>query len=198
MESYLNGSGLPNCKYESHVVHFDNITIDDSGSKNDFVTHLRTPIKDVVTAEMISCSMNIPAAQGNVCYVVINELSSAFNTKTGNVTGNTITSDQVSSPFMKVQTQPSSRTTYKAGDYPAATEFIHPIERLSSLSVRLLNQNGTGLVALNPSDDNVFFTLRFVCMRQNLCSTLEVKDLKGQDYRGAAPKKKRPVIYYYE
>lgn len=171
MESYLNGSGLPNCNYESHVVHLDNITIDDGGSKNDFVTRLRTPLKDVVTAQMISCSMNVPAAQGNVCYVVINELCSAFNTKTGNVAGNIITSDQVGNPFMKVQTNPSSRTSYKAGDYPAVTEFIRPIERLANLSVRLINQDGSGLVTLDPTDDNVFFTLRLVCMRRNLCRT---------------------------
>lgn len=170
MESYLNGTGLPNCQYESHVVHFDSTTSDSGGATNDFTVRIRTPLKDIVTAQLISASV---ASGGSdvVGYLIIDELMSGFNTKAGNTSGNVISSDQVTAPFAKILLDTTGRTSYKAGDYPVFTEFIRPIERLSRMRVRLMNQDGTGLLTLSGGQPT-FFTIRFVCMRQNLCRVL--------------------------
>jgi hypothetical protein len=169
MESYLNGTGLPNCQYESHVVHFDSVTSDGTAA-NDFTVRLRTPLKDIVTAQLISASVH-SGGSDVVGYLIIDELMSGFNTKAGNTSGNVITSDQVSAPFAKLLLDAAARTSYKAGDYPVFTEFIRPIERLSRMRMRLIDQGGTGLLTLSGSTET-FFTIRFVCMRQNLCRVL--------------------------
>ena len=56
---------------------------------NNFVVHLPKVMENIVEAEIISASIGNPQSS-NVAYIVINELQSDFNSKTGNTVGNTI------------------------------------------------------------------------------------------------------------
>lgn len=203
MTSYINKTGgPPNCDYEYHVLHLTSRLGDDGGTEMQYRQHLTKPLKDIVAVEVLTCSFHPGGSADDVCYLVIDELSSQFNQQASNLIGNTFTTTPLGNPLLTlpVVTGPGNRVVYQCGDCPNITEFIHPIERLSRLHVAFRQCDGT-LVPSHASPEPSYLSLRFWCLRQNLCKDLKVEDLKGEDYRGAKPVTKkpvRPVIYYYE
>lgn len=204
MTSYINKSGgPPNCDYEYHTLHLANTLSDDGGTGSDFTVRLTYPLKDIVSVQVTSCSLYSATAADAVGFVVIDELSSHFNQQATNVVSNTITSTPLGNPLIELPIHingKNSRMYFEHGENPNCTEFVHPIERISRLTVHFRQCDGSSIPMHNTSE-KTFISLKFTCMRQNLCKNLEVNNLKGEDYRGAKPATKkpvRPVIYYYE
>ena len=191
----MNYEGKPDCNFEYRTVHVDSIyadgTLDTDGYilANNFTVSLPNPIEDIVECKVVSASMDqVPALvnkTSNIAYLVIDELSSQFNSQTGNLImtqrGTTASGDPIYG--QSVNTRPSGaaiakfqldntateRQTYKGNDYPCITQYITPIKKLNKLSVRIIGQDGSTLVPLQPP---FFCTLTFTTMRRNLCVRL--------------------------
>lgn len=190
----MNYEGKPDCNFEYRTVHVDSIyadgTFDGAGNilANNFTVSLPNPIENIVECKVISASMDqVPAlaATSNIAYLVVDELTSQFNSQSGNVTltqvgttasGQAINGQRVSSrpsgaaiAKFQLDNTSSDRQTYKGNDYPCITQYIVPIERLSKLSIKVYGEDGASLVPLEPP---FFCTLSFTTMKRNLCVRL--------------------------
>ena len=168
------GNNTPNCSYEFYTVHTDSLsgdTLTDFTTLNQsaFTPFLFRPLENVVQVSVQSA--NIPlAGTSNVCYLRVNELGSQFNETGGQATSNAITSvpvtkDRIRGSLAKFNKAASGRTIYNQNDYSTQTQFITPINKIDRLTIELLDETGSNSYV----DSNVFISLRFTCMKENLC-----------------------------
>jgi len=186
----------PNCNYEYHNVHVDSMYVENPNDQfgilvpNQFVTFMPREIENIVQVEVNSASLRFSAATSNVAYIVIDELNSQFNSRTGNVVPTQYdgggflpenvtsqggsTSTTRSNPAilaMPIDDSDNKRKFFSSnGNFPAVTQFINPIQRLRRLSVNIYDDSGNTLVTnLLPL---VTMDLKFTCLKPNLCTRL--------------------------
>ena len=165
----------PNCDYEFHTLHVDSIYAESPVSSlgataNNFVVHLPKMMENVAEVELISASIGNPLSS-NVAYIVIDELQSDFNSKTGNTEGNTISTSAASRSIAKYQIDPAvtTRQNFNFNDCPVTTQYINPIQRLDRLTVKILDEKG---ISPMPMADPFFCSIKFSCIKPNLCTRL--------------------------
>ena len=154
--------------YEFHTVHIQSNV---SPNANNFVGRLIYPLKDVVQVSVLLADMNTynSAETTHELYLTIDELQSQFNQIAGNVQSNVIGLTNnlaaVKNPLASFPRELNARTIYKQNDYSTQTQFITPIRKLERLTCQIYNTEGNLANIEHPT----FLSLRFTCLRSNLC-----------------------------
>lgn len=158
---------MPECEYEYYTIHTDSVT-DPSTTGNTYTTYLINPIKDIIESRVLLTSFDASTSLSNVCYLIVDELSSAFNDTTGNssLSANPSTKSQIQNPLTKFIVNDVGRTIYKEYDYNSSVQYFNPIRKLDRLSTKLRDANGN-LIVLNSNDVHVSY--QFKCKRGNFC-----------------------------
>jgi hypothetical protein len=172
--SYVS-SGLPDFNYEYHTISFDTL---DQTSANNFTVYFNTPLKQVVQARLLGLHVHTRGSVEHL-YMRVRELESNFNdrlTKDPPGPTNVVTNPVQSRARGAFGSIISTNDSGSASDilitfrdnYDQITQFIHPIEHLDRLTVKLYNQNGA--LIPNPSGgiEVNHFIIKFVCRSPNL------------------------------
>ena len=165
-------TGLPDFNYEYHTISFDSL---DQTSANTFTVYFNTPLRQVVQARLLAAHIHTRGTVEHV-YLRIRELESNFNDRLTKDPPTTPATSPVQSiargafaSIITVADVPSSNQLITFRDnYDQITQFIHPIEHLDRLTVKLYNQNGA--LIPNPSGgiEINHFIIKFVCRAPNL------------------------------
>ena len=156
--------------YEFHTVHIQSNEED----ANNFVGRLIYPLKDIVQVSVLMADMNTfnMTSKTPDLYLSIEELQSQFNQIAGNVQSNVIglpyNLASIKNPLAVFPVNipiGGERTRYLQNDYSTQTQFITPIRKLERLTCKIYDINGD-LATLN---DHTLISLRFTCLRSNLC-----------------------------
>ena len=165
--------GLPDFNYEYHTITFDTL---DQPSANAFTVYFNTPLRQVVQARLQGLHVHTRGSVEHL-YMRIRELESNFNDR---LTKNPPTTP-ATSPVQSIargafgsiisdndQGSSSDQLIIFKDNYDLITQFIHPIENLDRLTVKLYNQNGA--LIPNPSGGKEInhFIIKFVCRSPNL------------------------------
>jgi len=164
--------GLPDFNYEYHTISFDTL---DQTSSNSFTVYFNTPLKQVVQARLLGLHVHTRGSVEHL-YMRVRELESNFNDRLTKDPPTTPATSPVQSiargafaSIITVDDVPSSDQLITFRDnYDQITQFIHPIEHLDRLTVKLFNQNGA--LIPNPSGgiEINHFIIKFVCRSPNL------------------------------
>ena len=163
---------MPDFNYEYHTISFDTL---DQTSANTFTVYFNTPLKQVVQARLLGLHVHTRGSVEHL-YMRIRELESNFNDRLTKDPPTTPATSPVQSiargafaSIITVDDVPSSDQLITFRDnYDQITQFIHPIEHLDRLTVKLFNQNGA--LIPNPSGgiEINHFIIKFVCRSPNL------------------------------
>jgi hypothetical protein len=166
-------------EYEKHYVHLDSIYCDESNSSvgliqpNQFTVHLQQELRNVVSCEILSVNFWKIEPQSNVAFIVVDELSSNFNSRTGNVQSGTISTTPSTVAQLKIPVDDADITRqywYSSTDHPQICQYIVPIPKLNRLQVRVYEETGKDLLFL----EAVFnMTMKFTCKRKNIPPILD-------------------------
>ena len=180
---------------EIYTVNVDSIGFA-STTQSDFTTFFNIPLKNVVSAELLSA--NIPwttanSPSSNVIYDWVEQLVTKFNDRTlpglaenqGTLatSANPVVNAPISTSAIQVsntsvlqgsfvrfnveQTPGNTRTMYEsAGNFSSKVSFIDPIRKVDKLHIRILDERGTPLNVTASS----FFSFRFECSKNNICN----------------------------
>ena len=169
--SYVS-TGIPDFNYEYHTISFDTL---DQTSANTFTVYFNTPLRQVVQARLLAAHVHTRGTVEHL-YVRIRELESNFNDRLTKNPPNVPATSPVQSiargtfaSIITVVDAPASDQLITFRDnYDQTTQFIHPIENLDRLTVKLFNQNGA--LIPNPSGgiEINHFVIRFICRAPNL------------------------------
>ena len=169
--SYVS-TGLPDFNYEYHTISFDTL---DQTSSNTFTVYFNTPLRQVVQARLLAAHVHTRGTVEHL-YLRIRELESNFNDRLSKNPPNVPAAVPVQSiargafaSIITVNDVPASDQLITFRDnYDQITQFIHPIEHLDRLTVKLFNQNGA--LIPNPSGgiEVNHFIIKFVCRAPNL------------------------------
>jgi len=168
-------TGLPDFNYEYHTISFDTL---DQPSSNNFTVYFNTPLRQVVQARLLGVHVHTRGSVEHL-YMRVRELESNFNDRlTKDPPGPT---NAAASPVQSIargafgsiisdndQGASSDQLIVFKDNYDQITQFIHPIEHLDRLTVKLFNQNGA--LIPNPSGgiEVNHFIIKFVCRAPNL------------------------------
>ena len=164
--------GLPDFNYEYHTISFDTL---DQTSSNSFTVYFNTPLKQVVQARLLGLHVHTRGSVEHL-YVRIRELESNFNDRLTKDPPTTTSVSPVQSiargafaSIITVDDVPSSDQLITFRDnYDQITQFIHPIEHLDRLTVKLFNQNGALIPNPSGGKEVNHFIIKFVCRAPNL------------------------------
>lgn len=153
----------PNCDYETYTI---NVSSNVSTDNSSFKTLIVTPLKDIVEFSLIACSL--PDTTSNVLYISVNEIDSVFSDYSHPVSTTTPPNLRkclgcIYRTFSGATAD--SRIVYR-NEYPIKARIIHPLERLSNLTISLFDDTG----ALIPSTTPAYYTFQIKCLRKNLCN----------------------------
>jgi hypothetical protein len=165
-------SSIPDFNYEYHTISFDTL---DQTSSNNFTVYFNTPLKQVVQARLLGLHVHTRGSVEHL-YMRVRELESNFNDRLTKDPPTTPATSPVQSiargafaSIITVDDVPSSDQLITFRDnYDQITQFIHPIEHLDRLTVKLFNQNGALIPNPSGSIEVNHFIIRFVCRAPNL------------------------------
>ena len=165
--------GLPDYNYEYHTISFDTL---DQTSSNNFTVYFNTALKQVVQARLLGLHVHTRGSVEHL-YMRVRELESNFNDRLTKDPPSVVSASPVQSiargAFGSIISDNDKGTgsdqliVFK-DNYDQITQFIHPIEHLDRLTVKLYNQNGA--LIPNPSGgvEVNHFIIKFVCRAPNL------------------------------
>jgi hypothetical protein len=165
--------GLPDFNYEYHTISFDTL---DQTSSNNFTVYFNTPLKQVVQARLLGLHVHTRGSVEHL-YVRIRELESNFNDRLSKNPPNVPSASPVQSiargAFASIisdndQGSASDQLMVFKDNYDQITQFIHPIEHLDRLTVKLFNQNGALIPNPSGGQEINHFIIKFVCRSPNL------------------------------
>jgi len=173
------------CDTEVYTIKIDSVY---AASNTSFVSYLNIPLRNVIKAELLSCSFhgNATSIPTSAIHVHVEELKSKFVDR-----GNLNYDSQVAGIISSEGTAPSStisntsmlatsivcipisdgipdhRTIFTVGNYfPVELVYIDPIRQIEKLTVNLYASSG-GQPDLTGGP--TFMTLRFTCSKPNRC-----------------------------
>ena len=168
-------SGLPDFNYEYHTITFDTLN---QASANNFTVYFNTPLKQVVQARLLGVHVHTRGSVEHL-YLRIRELESNFNDRLTkdppgptNVAPNPVQSI-ARGAFGSIITDydqgaNSNQLILFKDNYDQITQFIHPIENLDRLTVKLFDQNGALIRNQSGGTEINHFIIKFVCRAPNL------------------------------
>jgi len=170
--SYVS-TGLPDFNYEYHTITFDTL---DQTSSNNFTVYFNTPLKQVVQARLLGLHVHTIGTVEHL-YVRIREFESNFNDRLTKNPPNVPAAAPVQSiargAFASIISDndkdkgANQLITFK-DNYDQTTQFIHPIENLDRLTVKLFDQNGALIPDPSGGIEINHFVLRIICRSPNL------------------------------
>ncbi len=173
------------CDTEVYTIRVDSVY---SASNTSFVSYLNIPLRNVIKAELLSCSFhgNAQSIPTSAMYVHVEELTSKFLDR-GNLDYNSQVAGKISTegvaPYSTISNTnmlatsivcipladgiPDHRTIFTTGGYfPVEVVYIDPIRQLEKLTVNLYaSSGGQPTIDLGPT----FLTFRFTCSKPNRC-----------------------------
>ena len=142
-------------------------------SNVDFTGVLNTPIKNIIEASIVTCS--IANNTSNIVYIVVDELTSRYTdfvsesaaVSTGGSYNLLSTSSKLRNAMGAIYNDDryTKNRIIFYNRYPIQCAYINPINEVSKLSIRLYDQAGTLLT----DQGHNYMTFRFKCARKNLC-----------------------------
>ena len=159
MSYYTANHTVPDLNYEYAIITVDSIG---QSSANNFQVYFQTPLNNVVQAKLIGSHIHTTVSTDHI-YIDIDELQvdPILNQRTSNVPGGQPALSNVTGVFATLiskavvsQGQGHSSDTYVhifENQYPIVSQYLEPLQNLSTLSVKIYNQNG---ILIPPNDDN--------------------------------------------
>tara|TARA_B110000483_G_scaffold93809_1_gene115557 strand:- start:114 stop:644 length:531 start_codon:yes stop_codon:yes gene_type:complete len=173
MSYYTANHTVPDLNYEYAVITVDSIG---QSSANDFQVHLQTPLNNIVQAKLIGAHIHTTVQTDHI-YIDIDELEvdPILNQRTSNVAGGQPALSNVTGTFGTLisraivsQGQGHSDDTYVytfENQYPIVSQYLSPLQNLSTLTIKIYDQNGD-LLPPNSSGDPNHFILSFITRRR--------------------------------
>lgn len=173
------------CDTEVYTVRVDSVY---AASNTSFVSYLNIPLKNVIKAELLSCSFhgNAASISTSAIYVHVEELTSKFLDR-GNLNYDSQVAGQISTegvgPYLPISNTnmlatslvciplsdgiPDHRTIFTQGAYfPVDVTYIEPIRQIEKLTINLYaSSGGQPTIVLGPT----LLTFRFTCSKPNRC-----------------------------
>jgi hypothetical protein len=166
-------TGLPDFNYEYHTISFDTL---DQTSANNFTVYFNTPLRQVVQARLLGAHVHTRGSVEHL-YVRIRELESNFNDRLTKDPPNVGAANPVQSrargAFGSIISDndggaAADQLIIFKDNYDLITQFIHPIEYLDRLTVKLFDQNGDLVPDPQGGIEVNHFIIKFVCRAPNL------------------------------
>ena len=173
MSFYTANHTVPDLNYEYSIVTVDTIGQE---SNNTFTVHLMTPLNNVVQAKLLGTHFHTTVQTDHI-YISIDELEVApiLNQRASNVAGGQPLLSNVTGTFATLisraivsQGQGHSDDTYVytfENQYPIVSQYLAPLQNLSTLTVKIYDQNGD-LLPPNDDDDPNHFLISFITRRR--------------------------------
>ena len=173
------------CDTEVYTVRVDSVY---ASSNTSFVSYINIPLRNVVKAELLSCSFhgNAQSIPTSAMYVHIEELTSKFLDR-GNLSYDSRVAGKISTegvaPYLEISNTnmlassivciplsdgiPDHRTIFTVGNYfPVEVTYIEPIRQIEKLTINLYaSSGGQPTIDLGPT----LLNLRFTCSKPNKC-----------------------------
>jgi len=166
-------TGLPDFNYEYHTISFDTIN---QTNYNNFTVYFNTPLKQVVQARLLGLHVHTRGTVEHL-YMRVRELESNFNDRLAKDPPSVVSVSPVQSiargAFGSIITDvaggsASNQLIVFKDNYDLITQFIHPIENLDRLTVKLFDQNGDLIPDPTGGQQVNHFIIKFVCRSPNL------------------------------
>jgi hypothetical protein len=179
MSYYTANHTVPDLNYEYAVVTVDSIG---QSSANNFQVHLQTPLNNVVQAKLIGAHIHT-TVQTDHLYIDIDELEvdPILNQRTSNVAGGQPALSNVTGTFATLISKAivpqgqgqghghgHSDDTYIfifENEYPIVSQYLAPLQNLTTLTIKIYDQNGN-LITPNSTNDPNHFILSFITRRR--------------------------------
>ena len=173
MSYYTANHTVPDLNYEYSIVTVDSIG---QSSANNFQVHLQTPLNNVVQAKLMGAHIHTTVQTDHI-YISIDELEvdPILNQRTSNVAGGQPALSNVTGTFGTLisraivpQGAGHSDDTYIfifENQYPIVSQYLEPLQNLSTLTIKIYDQNGD-LLTPNDNDDPNHFILSFITRRR--------------------------------
>jgi hypothetical protein len=173
MSYYTANHTVPDLNYEYAVITVDSIG---QSSANNFQVHLQTPLNNIVQAKLIGAHIHT-TVQTDHLYIDIDELEidPILNQRTSNVAGGQPALSNVTGTFGTLisraivpQGQGHSDDTYIftfENQYPIVSQYLAPLQNLSTLTIKIYDQNGN-LIPPNSDNDPNHFIISFITRRR--------------------------------
>jgi len=181
MSYYTANHTVPDLNYEYAIVTVDSIG---QSSANDFQVHLQTPLNNIVQAKLIGSHIHTIATTDHI-YIDIDELEvdPILNQRTSNVAGGQPALSNVTGTFASlISTNFPLDTSQGQGgghghdgdddyvhifenQYPVVSQYLEPLQNLSTLTIKIYDQNGN-LIPPNSDNDPNHFIISFITRRR--------------------------------
>mgnify|MGYP007061963872 CR=1 FL=1 len=173
MSYYTANHTVPDLNYEYAIVTVDSIG---QTSANNFQVHLQNPLNNVVQAKLLAAHIHTTVQTDHI-YIDINELEidPILNQRTSNVAGGQPALSNVTGTFATLlsravvpQGQGHADDTYIytfENEYPIVSQYLGPLKNLSTLTIKIYDQNGQ-LVTPNSTNDPNHLILSFITRRR--------------------------------
>ena len=173
MSYYTANHTVPDLNYEYAIITVDSIG---QTSANNFQVHLQTPLNNVVQAKLLAAHIHTTVQTDHI-YIDINELEidPILNQRGSNVAGGQPALSNVTGTFATLvskaivpQGQGHANDTYVhifENQYPIVSQYLAPLQNLSTLTVKIYDQNGK-LITPNSTNDPNHLILSFITRRR--------------------------------
>jgi len=173
MSYYTANHTVPDLNYEYAVITVDSIG---QSSANNFQVHLQTPLNNIVQAKLIGAHIHTTVQTDHI-YIDIDELEvdPILNQRTSNVAGGQPALSNVTGTFGTLisraivpQGTGHSEDTYIfifENQYPIVSQYLEPLQNLSTLTIKIYDQNGN-LIPPNSTNDPNHFLISFITRRR--------------------------------
>ena len=181
MSYYTANHTVPDPNYEYAIITVDSIG---QTSANNFQVHLQTPLNNIVQAKLIGSHIHTIATTDHL-YIDIEELQvdPILNQRTSNVAGGQPALSHVTGTFGSlISTNFPLDTSQGQGgghghdgdddyvhvfenQYPVVSQYLAPLQNLSTLTVKIYDQNGN-LIPPNSDNDPNHLILSFITRRR--------------------------------
>ena len=173
MSYYTANHTVPDLNYEYAIITVDSIG---QTSANNFQVHLQTPLNNVVQAKLLAAHIHT-TVQTDHLYIDINELEidPILNQRGSNVAGGQPALSNVTGTFATLvsraivpQGQGHADDTYIfifENQYPIVSQYLVPLQNLSTLTVKIYDQNGD-CIRPNSTNDPNHLILSFITRRR--------------------------------
>ena len=173
MSYYTANHTVPDLNYEYAVITVDSIG---QSSANNFQVHFQTPLNNIVQAKLIGAHIHT-TVQTDHLYIDIDELEidPILNQRTSNVAGGQPALSNVTGTFGTLisraivpQGHGHSDDTYIftfENQYPIVSQYLEPLQNLSTLTIKIYDQNGN-LIPPNSDNDPNHFLISFITRRR--------------------------------
>ena len=181
MSYYTANHTVPDLNYEYAVITVDSIG---QSSANNFQVHLQSPLNNIVQAKLIGAHIHT-TVQTDHLYIDIDELEvdPILNQRTSNVAGGQPALSNITGTFASlISTNFPLDTSQGQGgghghdgdddyvhvfenQYPVVSQYLAPLQNLSTLTIKIYDQNGN-LIPPNSDNDPNHFIISFITRRR--------------------------------